>query len=47
LWGRIRARSSLRRALFAIRKAVGASALLGEGATVTLAPEAVEVDAAG
>jgi DNA-binding SARP family transcriptional activator len=48
LWGGIRegsARASLRQALFAIRKAAGDGVLRAEGATVTLAPEAAEVDA--
>ena len=48
LWGGIQelsARSSLRQALFAIRKAVGHDALLAEGLTVAVTPDAVEVDA--
>jgi DNA-binding SARP family transcriptional activator len=52
LWGGIReasARASLRQALFAIRKGLGDAerdVLRQAGATLALAPEAVEVDAA-
>jgi len=48
LWGGIHdasARNSLRQALFAIRKAVGHGALVTEGLTVILKPDAGEVDA--
>src|SRR4029450_11245536 len=48
LWGGIRdesARTSLRQALFAIRKALGEAALRVDGATIALIPERVDVDA--
>ena len=48
LWGGMRddaARTSLRQALFAIRKALGESAVRVEGGTIALIPDRVEVDA--
>ena len=48
LWGGIRdesARTSLRQALFAIRKALGEAALRVDGATIALIPDRVDVDA--
>src|SRR5437867_4212242 len=48
LWGDTaeeQARASLRQALFALRKALPAGALVSEGETLALDPAAVEVDA--
>ncbi len=48
LWGGMRdesARTSLRQALFAIRKALGEAALRADGATIALIPDRVDVDA--
>jgi DNA-binding SARP family transcriptional activator len=49
LWGSIReesARTSLRQALFAIRKGLGEAAVRTDGSTIALAAESVDVDAA-
>jgi DNA-binding SARP family transcriptional activator len=49
LWGGIRqdsARTSLRQALFAIRKGLGDSAVQVKGPTIALAEETIDVDAA-